>query len=51
MIDIVLQELLLGNRDSSEFTLGTLIDRFGYPDPEDKRVRDLYNGELKDWIP
>jgi hypothetical protein len=49
VIDIVLQELLLGNRESSEFTLGTLIDRFGYPDPEDQRVRDLYSGELKDW--
>ncbi len=49
VIDIVLQELLLGNRDNSEFALGTLIDRYGYPDPEDRRVRELYSGDGKDW--
>lgn len=46
VIDIVLQELLLGTRAVKEVSLGTLIDRYGYPDPEDPRVRALYDGEL-----
>ncbi|MBN2303760.1 MAG: hypothetical protein JXQ72_04750 [Anaerolineae bacterium] len=45
VIDIVLQELLLGTRVITEFSLGTLIDRYGYPDPEDPEVRMLYYGE------
>ncbi len=45
VLDIVLQELLLGNRSFVEFSLGTLIERYGYPDPEDPVVRTLYRGE------
>jgi hypothetical protein len=45
VIDIVLQELLLGTRDLSEFSLGTLIDNFGYPDPENAEIRELYRSE------
>ncbi len=48
VIDIVLQELLIGTRNILEFSLGTLIDRFGYPDPEAPAVRSLYNGESED---
>jgi hypothetical protein len=29
----------------SEFSLGTLIDYFGYPDPENVEVRELYHSE------
>ncbi len=46
VIDIVLQELLLGTRAVTEFSLGILIDHFGYPDPEDPAVRALYRGEM-----
>jgi hypothetical protein len=46
VIDIVLQELLLGTRVLSEFSLGILIDQYGYPDPEDPAVRALYRVEL-----
>lgn len=42
VIDIVLHELLLGLRAMDEVSLGTLIDHFGYPDPEDADVRALY---------
>ncbi|MCD4685364.1 MAG: hypothetical protein K8S97_05465 [Anaerolineae bacterium] len=45
VIDIVLQELLLGTRAMHEVSLGTLIDRYDYPDPEDPAVRALYRGE------
>ncbi len=45
VMDIVLQELLLGTRGVNEFSLGTLIERFGYPDPEDPAVRNLFRGE------
>ena len=44
VLDIVLGELLLGTRDSQEISLGTLIDRYDYPDPEDPAVRRLYHG-------
>ena len=44
VMDIVLEELLLGTRGSQEISLGTLIDRYGYPDPEDSAVRRLYRG-------
>jgi hypothetical protein len=47
--DIVLQELLMGTRDFSEFSLGTLIDHHKYPDPEDPAVRELYRGESGEW--
>ncbi|NLF78869.1 MAG: hypothetical protein GX573_24515 [Chloroflexi bacterium] len=46
VIDIVLQELLLGTRIFSDFSLGILIDQYGYPDPEDPAVRALYRGEV-----
>jgi hypothetical protein len=42
VIDIVLHELLLGSRVMDEVSLGTLIDHYGYPDPEDSAVRALY---------
>jgi hypothetical protein len=42
VIDIVLHELLLGNRAMVEVSLGTLIDHYGYPDPEDSAVRALF---------
>jgi len=46
VIDIVLQELLLGTRVITEFSLGTLIDHYGYPDPEDPAVRAAFRGEV-----
>jgi hypothetical protein len=48
VIDIVLQELLLGTRVITEFSLGTLIDHYGYPDPEDPAVRALFRGEMNE---
>jgi len=45
VIDIVLQELLLGTRSAAEVSLGTLIDQYAYPDPEDPAVRELYQGD------
>jgi hypothetical protein len=45
VIDIVLQELLLGTRALTEVSLGVLIDQYDYPDPEDAAVRALYMGE------
>jgi hypothetical protein len=45
VIDIVLQEMLLGTREVTEISLGTLIERYGYPDPEDPTVREWYHGE------
>ncbi len=49
VIDIVLQELLLGSRQISEVSLGTLIERYDYPDPEDPAIRDLFYGESTNW--
>jgi hypothetical protein len=49
VIDIVLQELLLGTRRLEEVSLGTLIDLYGYPDPEDPVVRNSFFGESSDW--
>lgn len=49
VIDIVLQELLLGMREMTEVSLGTLIDQHGYPDPEDRLVRELFQGDSADW--
>lgn len=49
VIDIVLQEMLLGTRAANEFSLGTLIERYSYPDPEDPAVRELYHGESDAW--
>lgn len=46
VIDVVLLELLLRTRQMPEFSLGMLIDRHGYPDPEDPDVRALYRGEV-----
>jgi len=49
VIDIVMHELLLGQRAMTEVSLGTLIDQHGYPDPEDPAVRALYaNGSPPD---
>lgn len=45
VIDIVLQELLIGTRTLSEISLGSLIDRYGFPDPEDENVRAMYREE------
>ena len=49
MIDIVLQELLLGSRQIEEVSLGTLIDHYDYPDPESQAIRGLYYREATDW--
>lgn len=49
VVDIVLQELLLGSRQLQEVSLGTLIDHYAYPDPEDPDVRDLFYGETTNW--
>jgi len=49
VVDIVMLELLLRTRQMDEFSLGTLIDRYGYPDPEDPAVRNLYRGEAPGW--
>lgn len=49
VIDIVLQEMLIGTRTITEFSLGTLIERYDYPDPEDPAVRELYRGEGTTW--
>ena len=49
VIDIVLQELLLGTRAMDEFSLGVLIDRYGYPDPESSTVRELYVSDTGVW--
>ncbi len=46
VIDIVLQELLMGTRHLVEFSLGTLIDHYGYPDPEDPNIRELHRLEV-----
>jgi hypothetical protein len=48
VIDIVLHELLLGVRAIEEVSLGTLIDHYGYPDPEDPAVRGLYAAVSED---
>ncbi len=42
VIDIVMHELLLGQRSMAEFSLGTLINQYGYPDPENPVVRALF---------
>ncbi len=39
VIDIVLQELLLGDRTEREISLIRLIKEYGYPDPADPAVR------------
>lgn len=49
VIDIVLQELLVGTRAVMEISLGTLIDQYGYPDPEDPTVRDLFQNDRAEW--
>ena len=49
VIDIVLQELMLGSRVLEEVSLGTLIDHYEYPDPEAQAIRNLYYREATDW--
>jgi len=46
VIDFVLQELMLGTRVLTEVSLGTLIERYEYPDPDERLVRDLYEGQI-----
>lgn len=46
VIDIVLQEMLLGNRVEQEISLIRLIQEFGYPDPDSVRTRTQYAGNL-----
>lgn len=46
VIDIVLQELLIGTRTAMEVSLGPLIERHGYPDPDAPAVRELFRGEV-----
>jgi hypothetical protein len=49
VIDIVLQELMLGSRQIEEVSLGTLIDHYDYPDPESQAIRSLYYREPTNW--
>lgn len=42
IIDIVLQELLLGDRAEHEISLIRLINEFGYPDPVSAQARALF---------
>jgi len=46
VIDYVLQELLLGTRDMSEFSLDTLIECYGYPNPASDTVHELYRSDI-----
>lgn len=48
VIDIVLQELLLGTRTLGEVSLATLVEHFGYPDPASETMRELYRSETTD---
>jgi hypothetical protein len=45
VIDIVLQELLIGTRKSEEFDLSLLVTHFGYPDPNEPDIHFLYTQE------
>ncbi len=45
VLDIVLQELILGTRVADVVSLGTLIERYGYPDPDSPAVHELYQGQ------
>ncbi len=45
VIDIVLQELLIGTRKSEEFELNFLVTHFGYPDPNEPDIHFLYTQE------
>jgi hypothetical protein len=47
VVDIVLANLLLGIQPSTETNLAMLISEYGYPDPNDSRVRAdyYYTGE------
>lgn len=42
VVDIVLANLLLGIQPSTETALGDLISDYGYPDPNDARIRADY---------
>ncbi len=42
VIDIVLQELLIGTRRSATFLMHTLVRDFDYPDPATSETRQLY---------
>ncbi len=44
VVDIVLQELLLGDRIERRISLIRLIKEFGYPDPGSSAVRAQFNG-------
>jgi hypothetical protein len=44
VVDIVLQELLLGDRVERQISLIRLIKEFGYPDPSSSAVRAQFNG-------
>jgi hypothetical protein len=48
VIDIVLQELLLGDRVSREVSLIRLIKEYGYPDPDDAMTLVLYDSQK--WV-
>ncbi len=48
VIDIVLQEMLLGNRVEQEISLIRLIQEFGYPDPDSVSTRAQYAWRVPD---
>ncbi len=43
VVDIVLQEMLLGDRQNREISLIRLIREYGYPDPHSSSVRQQFN--------
>jgi hypothetical protein len=43
VIDIVLQEILIGSRQPYETSLISLIKNFGYPDPDEPESRNLFD--------
>lgn len=45
VLDIVLQELLLGTRKTEEIHLGDLVERHGYPNPDNQQIHELFAQE------
>lgn len=45
VVDIVMADLLLGIQPAREIMVSRLVSEFGYPDPNDERVRLDYNND------
>jgi hypothetical protein len=43
VIDIVLADLLIGGEPPVEVSLHQLVEEFGYPNPQDLRIRQAFN--------